>query len=197
MESRVGCSATLLPINSSSDDDLTPGQIAKRDAGGGAIISLVEPATAPGTGFEPKWYFAVWEPDGKEVRVAPGFGQNNPGNQWRIIREGNSLSWSPAWNDQNSCIQISQYINASALNYTIWANENPTLAEQAEESADGVIGGTAPGRTTCAIDGIGWFMCPIMSGIGWVVDGLYKWVESTLIINPLDTHTGTLNTNLE
>lgn len=54
-----------------------------------------------------------------------------------------------------------------------------------------VTNSAAPGTsaTTCAIDGIGWILCPVMRFMGKVTDTAYGIVSDMLTVNPVDTST--------
>jgi len=48
---------------------------------------------------------------------------------------------------------------------------------------------TPPGdaTTTCAIDDIGWMVCPLMNAIAGLNDVMYSWIQGILTLNPLQT----------
>src|SRR5690606_374852 len=105
----------------------------------------------------------------------------------RIVRPVNGLAQSPADNSQNTCVEVAQYINTVTPNYESWAMSNPSAAQDAEKGITEGGGSPGTGQTSCAIEGMGWVLCPIMSGIGIAVDALYQWIESTLVLSPLAT----------
>lgn len=47
----------------------------------------------------------------------------------------------------------------------------------------------ATAGTTCAVDGIGWIICPVMRFMAKVTDSVYSVVADMLTVNPVDTST--------
>ena len=41
--------------------------------------------------------------------------------------------------------------------------------------------------TSCTVDQIGWMVCPILNAMGGFNDLMYGWIESVLVLNPLQT----------
>lgn len=46
-------------------------------------------------------------------------------------------------------------------------------------------GGNGQHKTTCAIDGVGWLLCPVLNTMAKIVDGAYNIVEGLLKVQPL------------
>jgi hypothetical protein len=57
-------------------------------------------------------------------------------------------------------------------------------------------GGTADAKSSCAIDGIGWVLCPVMNFMAGIVDGAYAFVASLLVINPIVSDNGPASTSV-
>ncbi len=77
------------------------------------------------------------------------------------------------------------------------ANQLPkdTIVDANETEGEGG-GGSSDAIAPCyeAAGALGWIICPVLSTIGNVVDGIYQWIESTyLVINPsfLSRNSGT------
>lgn len=45
-------------------------------------------------------------------------------------------------------------------------------------------------KTTCALPGIGWIVCPVMNLVAKIVDGAYGFVATLLTVRPVTTDTG-------
>lgn len=61
-----------------------------------------------------------------------------------------------------------------------------------KDTAIDVVNDTSSSKgegTSCAIDGIGWIVCPVMGFMAGVVDGMYSVVSTLLTVTPLTTDT--------
>ena len=125
----------------------------------------VEGETVVNVGTETKWF-----------RYASGYSQDSS----VINRVGPALSFS---NVGRTCGQMIGYINDTGnltafilkLEADIDANRDaPSASDTCDRNAE-----ECPG-TTCAIPGIGWIICPIMTFLGSVADGAYTFIEGLL-----------------
>lgn len=109
------------------------------------------------------------------------------------------LSWS--------CTELAKAINDNAGAMKAWLLNNPDKANIGGLTVcpDGSL--ISPGQncedddllspTTCAVDQVGWMLCPILNGIGSMNDLMYWVIESILVLNPITTHEGGNSSNPE
>jgi len=110
--------------------------------------------------------------------------ENSPNNTFR-----NDTKWVSADIGVMNCGNIVQTMSDLAEAYSKWALTNPKLATDVAANANLNKDGT----TTCAIDGIGWIICPVMKFMAGVVDEAYKIVSNLLIAPALSTDTSDTN----
>lgn len=72
-------------------------------------------------------------------------------------------------------------VSASDVNKA-WDDRTAALEEQRDEQNSPT---TAANTTSCTIDAIGWMVCPILNALSGLNDLLYGWIESVLVLNPL------------
>lgn len=53
--------------------------------------------------------------------------------------------------------------------------------------------GQEPSKTSCAIDGVGWIICPVVNFMAGIVDAAYEWITDLLVVPPLKLTTGADN----
>lgn len=88
------------------------------------------------------------------------------------------------------CHEMAKMTRDNSAAYAAWARENKELAEQNDNTSrtsDTTGGGES--ATTCAIDGIGWIICPVMTFMAGLVDSAYNQIASWLLVTPLTTTT--------
>lgn len=88
-----------------------------------------------------------------------------------------------------SCSKTVSLMNNYAQAYADWATV-PANRTAATDMGQGI--GTPKGgddTTTCAIDGIGWIVCPVVTFFSKMVDGIYRWIVSYVTVAPLNTDT--------
>lgn len=78
--------------------------------------------------------------------------------------------------------------------YADIVNRVPTVAEATDAPAGTPSGddaqqgeGANSQTTTCAVEGIGWIICPVLTFLGKIVDQAYAFVASLLTVQPLMT----------
>lgn len=92
-------------------------------------------------------------------------------------------------NQERSCGTIAGDLNKQSGDYAFWFANHDTA--DVATSKDG-NSGTTP--TSCAVDGIGWIVCPVMGFLGKVNDSAYGFLQKFLGINPsLINSDGTIN----
>lgn len=91
-----------------------------------------------------------------------------------------NLSSSGAGYQTNStCSMMAQAIDKNAGAYALWLQNNPDAAgAQSGNVANGKSGGST---TTCAIDGIGWMLCPILTAGGKAADGAFGFLADNFL----------------
>lgn len=62
-------------------------------------------------------------------------------------------------------------------------------AKPVDVQAGSATGDAAAGedKTTCAIEGIGWILCPVMNFMANIVDAAYSWIADLLTVQPVNT----------
>lgn len=84
-----------------------------------------------------------------------------------------------------TCAEIEERVNNYAPRFSMLVAADPSIP-----LVDIGTEGDDPGdETSCAIDGIGWIICPVMTFMGYIVDGSYDAVEGLLITPPLNINT--------
>lgn len=81
-----------------------------------------------------------------------------------------------------SCSDIVTRMNNYAPAYRDWAFKNRDAAT-AGASAAASDKTKTDNTTSCAIEGIGWLICPVMNFLGTVADGMYGIIEGFLVTN--------------
>jgi len=87
-----------------------------------------------------------------------------------------------------NCADMVTNMNKYAGAYAKWAFDNKIAAEEAETAtADQPLDGT--GGTTCAVDGIGWILCPLANAMAGITDGLLDAVSAFMRVEPVGLST--------
>ena len=94
--------------------------------------------------------------------------------------------------DDVSCADMAKLTRENARAYAEWAVNNKETAEDNETGTQTEDESGAGGevKTTCAIDGIGWIVCPVMNFMANIIDKAYAQVASWLTITPVSTTGG-------
>jgi hypothetical protein len=92
------------------------------------------------------------------------------------------------------CQDIADQLNANADEFLAWAKRHPnevtaTLAVQ----DGGTKAGTGTNTPTCAIEAIGWIICPVMRFMSQIVDQAYGAISTMLNTPAIDTSTSDTN----
>src|SRR5690606_21622700 len=112
-------------------------------------------------------------------------GSGNPGYDHRpgysIRNQDNNDSNAPDRIIRTCEDMIAPIVQTVGL-YAQWA-ANFTLdpSDESPDDPDAATGDT----TSCAIAGIGWFLCPILSFFGLIVDGAFAMIEGMLVVQPI------------
>lgn len=197
----AGCRTNKAVLMSEASDDLKALANAKRYA---YSIPIIE-----GEGEEADIFFYVFTID---TKTSTGRGTNNSGYistlENRAVAIAPYLSGtvplatnSPSQTGQNSCLYVAQLLasDVSASNQRglaqafledVKSGKIKSLDEELAAVGQTVGNDNLTGNgTSCAIDSLGWILCPVMLGIGAAVEGLYGWIESVLVLNPLESTT--------
>lgn len=67
--------------------------------------------------------------------------------------------------------------------FTIDNAENASIAPEGTDDESASTGADKP--TSCAIDGIGWIVCPVITFLSKIVDGAYNVVSALMTVQPL------------
>ncbi len=84
--------------------------------------------------------------------------------------------------DKLQCATLAERINGNASGYL----EELAKSTNPDDPQDGGDGSTDPAgnETTCAVDGVGWIVCPIMTFIAKLNDSAFDFLTSMLAIRP-------------
>lgn len=115
---------------------------------------------------------------------APGTGQTPGTCEERFTAEA----------ERAAC--VAGFTNKADPNYcrNTYSGANLAACEYGSKTATAATGVTAPvpidegkgeEKVTCAIVGIGWVICPVLSFLAEIVDGAYKFVSALLVVQPL------------
>ncbi|MCX6728162.1 MAG: hypothetical protein NTV39_00110 [Candidatus Saccharibacteria bacterium] len=101
------------------------------------------------------------------------------------LRVGSTLH-----NDIMTCQSIVTEMNKFAQDFLIWAKTNPAAAKSLSTNVglkpnDSGNGGD---DNSCGaqVSGIGWIICPVLSSLTKLDDGMWKLVRNLLNVNPID-----------
>lgn len=90
--------------------------------------------------------------------------------------------------DDVTCAEMATLTRENAKDYAAWAENNVDLAKSNDDKspARSLTGDpNNPGEeTTCAIDGIGWIVCPVMTFLATINDKAFGFLEGLLGIRP-------------
>lgn len=84
-----------------------------------------------------------------------------------------------------TCGQLSKDLQSIYKNYATYVTSDSGKDDKYNETADNAVPGED--ETACAVEGIGWIVCPVMNFMAGIVDAAYMWVESMLTVQPLNT----------
>lgn len=99
--------------------------------------------------------FPVSKPQGS-IDIAPKTGDENKG--WGM--------------NFNSCDSLAAFVSEKASAYQNKITELIASGDlKGNDTNDGTSNGTTDTKTSCTVDGIGWFVCPIAKFLGWIADG--------------------------
>lgn len=134
-------------------------------------------------------------------------GKNENNNWWDSERtEGSSVDgvWYDGDTDKDAkamkCSTMAEWTRNYANAYASWAQKHSDLAGQndltpGQSTSDDPT--TTPGEneTTCAVDKIGWLICPVVEFLGSITDEMYKILATKLLMvqagDIFDTSKGT------
>ncbi|TAL14697.1 hypothetical protein EPN95_02225 [Patescibacteria group bacterium] len=92
-----------------------------------------------------------------------------------------------------TCATLVSNINTYAADFRDWQHANQGTLSSGSGTGKCSDGSTPAAdkscpsdtATQCVVDGIGWLVCPLMNALGGLNDALYAWVQSVLLLNPL------------
>jgi MFS family permease len=97
-------------------------------------------------------------------------------------------SYSPTVYSSTQCSEIVKQMNFWAPKYADWLVTGTSNKPQSAGPTANPQDQNASTATSCAIDGIGWLVCPVMTFMGKVVDATYGLVSALLAVPPLNTN---------
>lgn len=162
------------------------------------------PGTVSGPGVTFNVFFSkvdiVEKVDGEYKKVPYGYVYQSPlaaGGTWYggsgnvpIDTENVKIYGHHSRAVERSCHDIQKGVTENAGAWALWAASNPDDAIPPVNNDDGTPGSTEEQPTTCVIDSVGWFVCPIVGFAAGMSDALYGWITSYLTVQPLNVNTG-------
>jgi len=92
---------------------------------------------------------------------------------------------------KSSCADIAAQMTQYAPAYAEYRNNHPDETTGSTINDECVSDPTKEGCTeqfsSCVVEGVGWFVCPILTFMGGIVDGAYSFVSGLLVVQPLLT----------
>lgn len=91
--------------------------------------------------------------------------------------------------NSDTCANLAAAASKYAGAYQATADGSMSAISKATASAT-----SSPNEETCAVEGVGWIVCPVLTFLGKLTDGAYTIIESLLVFhlqNPFDTNSST------
>ncbi len=108
-------------------------------------------------------------------------------------KNGNwGAEFRPNPNIKKNCQDLVNDVNTYSKNYLAWVEANPDVvdgSDGAQGRAD-CAGPDCESPPSCAIDAVGWIVCPVVNFMAGIVDSSYSIVAALLTTPPLNTNTG-------
>ncbi len=87
--------------------------------------------------------------------------------------------------DDLRCHELAKMTRDNSAAYATWVRENPdSQPEVSDGNTDSATGGAEDDKTTCALEGVGWIICPVVIAISKFNDSLFAILEQLLGVNP-------------
>ena len=83
-----------------------------------------------------------------------------------------------------NCDWMKDRMNEYAAEYAAWVKKNPSPDGDATETGN-TEGSDEESGTSCAVQRVGWIVCPVLDFMANIVDAAYKFVASLLVVQPL------------
>lgn len=100
----------------------------------------------------------------------------------------------PDFSDVNrTCQQVAAHVNEYANAYIFAITQNPSTVTPDDSSGSGT-GAGEEGKTTCAIEGVGWIICPVVSFLASIADNAFTFLADSFLVvdvNTVSTSSGT------
>lgn len=92
---------------------------------------------------------------------------------------------------EENCDWMVDRMEDFAGDYAKWVKAHP--APEGDNAGPGVEPGDGEEgeeeTVTCAVEGIGWIVCPVVTFLALVADGAYEGIETLLVVTPISTDT--------
>lgn len=87
------------------------------------------------------------------------------------------------WSDAviQSCHQIQKGITDNAGAWLAWTVAHPNSKPTVPTSISNVPGATSDQTTSCAVDGIGWIICPVITFMAGIADGAFVFLSNSFL----------------
>lgn len=91
--------------------------------------------------------------------------------------------------DNVKCYKMAEWTRDNSQAYADWAKKHPEEAGQNASPSDPSSDNPSEDEeTSCAIDGIGWLICPVVRLVARITDASYTVVSAMLTVQPLSTN---------
>ncbi|MEP6710469.1 MAG: O-antigen polymerase [Candidatus Saccharibacteria bacterium] len=104
---------------------------------------------------------------------------------------------SPGGSQEVTCSQLLGTLSSTGITYAKYVKDatdggNP-ISSSLDTNANCEAGdASCANKTTCAIENIGWILCPVMKFMGKIVDVAYTWISGLLTVQPVTQDNTTL-----
>lgn len=131
-------------------------------------------------------WMRVVTPDGSNIKMIYQLGDDHKRGS-DIGMKNNNENFGEV---TNTCLELAQLANDNTTAYAQYVQTFPP-DENDPGAGAGDPGEAEEPETTCAVEGLGWLLCPAMTVIGKIVDAVYAVVSGMLRVEPISTNTDT------
>ena len=104
---------------------------------------------------------------------------------YTVVGNGILYNLGPGF-DKKNCAELGKIMADTASAFAIYSRTHQSETSiYTGQPVNNQTGDGEPTKSTCAIDSIGWIVCPVMNFMASIVDGAYVVVESLLQVQPL------------
>jgi len=141
-------------------------------------VQYIDPTTYEASTVS-KTFFAIRQIDGsKKVYVnSDNYNIGIPGGS-DLTDGGEGQTISVFFMD---CSGIAEGVNNTATAFARWLELNPDATISSVTDGASSVGATDDGTTSCAVEGIGWIICPMMTFLSSITDASYSLISKSFL----------------